>query len=209
MGYIHPLCFSLGCWAWLLNYSFQLWFVIRLLRTGKPNSVVLKHFAISSLSILQPTHREADNPCCWGLFSYSDVEVSSYGGGALWKHLHCFQEEEGWLCMRSVLPASWVSTFFVALLHHCSCALWSSMDFFWKSEIHAWEEQVCHVSCYLVCRRLNDKGSSQAQQCCGAWKPIWDKCCFGSVVNSDFQPKMKNKALGRSVWVTFWIVLMN
>lgn len=52
------------------------------------------------------------------------------------------------------------------------------------------------------------EGGSQAQQHYGAWKPIWDKRCFGSVVNADFQPKMKNKALGRSVWVTFWIELV-
>lgn len=94
-GHIHPLCFSVGCWAWLLNSSFQLWFVIRLLRTGNPNSVVLKHFAILSLSVSQPTRGEADNPHCWALFSSPDMEICSSGGGALWRHPPCFQGEEG------------------------------------------------------------------------------------------------------------------
>lgn len=29
-----------------------------------------------------------------------------------------------------------------------------------------------------------------------AWKPIWDKGCFGSAVNSGFQPKMKKYGRG-------------
>lgn len=77
-GDICRLCFSLGCRVWLLDFSFQLGFVISLLRTGNPNNVVLKRFAIPSLSMSQPTIRK---PVTLLLRS---VLISWHGGLFLW-----------------------------------------------------------------------------------------------------------------------------